>query len=235
MNENTKPREMIGDIPVYCAHDDIIDVGKAIPNPKNPNHHPQSQVSLLAKIIKSQGWRQPITISNRSGLIVKGHGRLLAAIELGADKVPVEYQEYETEADEIADLTADNRLAELAEMETDSLTEILQELKEEGFDIELAGYTSEDLEKLLEDFTTMDPPEDQEEEEKLVDGIAQPGNVYWLKGSRIICGLGTEPEDIENLKYIDAMVELWEELSGEKAVLVAPQEPENEAVGGDHE
>lgn len=233
---NAEPRGMINDIPVFCAHDDIIDVGKAIPNPKNPNHHPQSQINLLAKIIKAQGWRQPITISNRSGLIVKGHGRLLAAIELGADKVPIEYQNYETEAEEIADLTADNRLAELAEMETDSLTEILQELENEGFDIELAGYTEEDLEKLLEDFTTMDSEEPEEEEEELVDGKARPGNVYWLKGHRLICGLGTDPEDIETLKYIDAMVKLWEDLSGEKAVLVdPPQEPENEAVGGDYE
>ena len=232
MNGN-RAREMIGDIPVYCRYDEIIDVGKAIPNPKNPNHHPQSQINLLAKIIKSQGWRQPITISNRSGLIVKGHGRLLAAIELGADQVPIEYQNYETEADEIADLTADNRLAELAEMDTDSLAEILKDLEELNFDIELAGYTPEDLEDLLNGLTTMDTPESQEED--LVDGIAKPGNVYWLKGSRIICGLGADPEDLENLKYIDAMVKLWEDLSGEKAVLVTPQEPQNEAVGGDYE
>lgn len=233
--ENTKHRVMIGEIPVHCAFDEIIDVGKAIPNPKNPNHHPQSQINLLAKIIKSQGWRQPITISNRSGLIVKGHGRLLAAIELGVDQIPVEYQSYETEADEIADLTADNRLAELAEMETDSLTELLTELNNEGYDIELAGYTAEDLDQLLENFTTEDPEAPEGEEETMVEGIAQPGNVFWLKGSRIICGLGTEPEDLQNLKYIDAMVELWEELTGEKAVLVAPQEPLNEAVGGDNE
>ena len=174
MNGN-RAREMIGDIPVYCRYDEIIDVGKAIPNPKNPNHHPQSQINLLAKIIKSQGWRQPITISNRSGLIVKGHGRLLAAIELGADQVPIEYQNYETEADEIADLTADNRLAELAEMDTDSLAEILKDLEELNFDIELAGYTPEDLEDLLNGLTTMDPPDSQEEQ--LVDGIAKPGNV----------------------------------------------------------
>ena len=233
--ENTKHREMIGEIPVYCAFDEIIDTVKAVPNPKNPNFHPQSQINLLAKIIKSQGWRQPITISNRSGLIVKGHGRLLAAIELGVDQIPVEYQNYETEADEIADLTADNRLAELAEMETDSLTELLTELNNEGYDIELAGYTAEDLDQLLENFTTEDPEAPEGEEETMVEGIAQPGNVFWLKGSRIICGLGTEPEDLENLKYIDAMVELWEELTGEKAVLVAPQEPLNEAVGGDNE
>ena len=63
---NAEPRTMIGEIPVYCGYDDIIDIGKAIPNPKNPNHHPQSQIELLAKIIKAQGWRQSITISNRS-------------------------------------------------------------------------------------------------------------------------------------------------------------------------
>ena len=223
-SEDTKatPRAMIGEIPVYCAYDEIIDIGEAVPNPKNPNYHPHSQVNLLAKIIKSQGWRNPITISKRSGLIVKGHGRLLAALELGSDQVPVEYQEYRTEAEEIADLTADNRLSELSEMDDDALTEILQDLNDEDFPIELAGYTADEFDELLGGMTTMDDDIDdpEEEEEKLVDGKAQPGYVFWLGGHRLICGNGSDPKDIESLKYVDAMVNLWEDLSGEKAVLL---------------
>lgn len=54
----------------------------------------------------------------------KGHGRRLAAIDARLAWVPVEYQEYATEAEEYADLLADNRIAELAEMDNDKLSEI---------------------------------------------------------------------------------------------------------------
>lgn len=201
---NAEPRTMIGEIPVYCGYDEIIDVGKAIPNPKNPNHHPHSQIELLAKIIKAQGWRQPITISNRSGFIVKGHGRLLAAIHLKADEVPVEYQNYETEAEEIADLTADNRLSELSEMDNDTLVELLQDLQDEDFDLELAGYTAEDMDELLKDLTTMDDEqEDTFEDEFAVEVNDEPkakrGDIYQLGNHRLMCGSSTDPEDIAKL------------------------------------
>jgi DNA modification methylase len=195
---------MIGEIPVYCAYDEILDIGKAVPNPKNPNQHPYSQISLLAKIIKAQGWRQPITISNRSGLIVKGHGRLQAAIQLNADRVPVEYQNYETEADEIADLMADNRLSELSEMDNDTITELLQDLNDEYYDIELAGYTEDDFEKLLSEFTTMDD-EPEETQEDDYDGelpnipTARRGDIYQLGSHRLMCGDSTDAKDVERL------------------------------------
>jgi ParB-like chromosome segregation protein Spo0J len=82
MNETKEltPKAMAGNIPVYCAHEEIVPVGGVVPNPKNPNQHPEKQVQLLAQIIKAQGWRQPVTISRRSGFIVRGHGRYKAAL-----------------------------------------------------------------------------------------------------------------------------------------------------------
>ena len=104
---------------VYCAHSQMVEIEKVVPNPRNPNKHSEKQIALLSKIIAAQGWRAPITVSTRSGFIVRGHGRLLAARKLGLAEVPVDYQAYETEAAEWADLIADNRLSELSE--TDEL------------------------------------------------------------------------------------------------------------------
>ncbi|MCC5468606.1 ParB/Srx family N-terminal domain-containing protein, partial [Pelosinus sp. Bkl1] len=98
-------------MPVHCAYNDLADITTLIPNPRNPNQHPQKQIELLAKIIKSQGWRAPITVSTRSGFVVRGHGRLLAAQFLGVGQIPVDRQDYATEAEEWADLIADNRIA----------------------------------------------------------------------------------------------------------------------------
>ena len=76
---------------VHCAYDELVDIAKLVPNPRNPNRHPDKQIELLAKIIKSQGWRAPITVSTRSGFIVRGHGRLAAAQKLGLTEVPVDW------------------------------------------------------------------------------------------------------------------------------------------------
>ena len=91
-------------IPVYCAHDAIVPLGELRPNPKNPNMHPEEQLKRLGAIIRGAGWRNPITVSTRSGLIVRGHGRLAAAQLEGLTEAPVDYQNYTSDAEELADL-----------------------------------------------------------------------------------------------------------------------------------
>jgi ParB-like chromosome segregation protein Spo0J len=112
-------------VPVFCAHDKIVDIKKLIPNPRNPNTHPEDQIALLAQIIRQTGWRAPITVSTASGYVVKGRGRLLAAKSLGLKRVPVDYQNYASEAEEYADPLADNRIAELAEIDRQQLADHL--------------------------------------------------------------------------------------------------------------
>ena len=75
-----KPKAIADGVPVYCAHDAVVDPATLVPNVKNPNQHPDNQIQLLGRIIRQTGWRQPITVSTRSGFIVKGHGRLSAAL-----------------------------------------------------------------------------------------------------------------------------------------------------------
>lgn len=84
-----EPKAYADGVPVFCAHDKIVDVATLVPNPKNPNQHPDAQIQLLGRIIRQTGWRQPITVSKRSGFIVKGHGRLSAALLEGMKQAPV--------------------------------------------------------------------------------------------------------------------------------------------------
>lgn len=132
------------EIPVFCACTEMVAIGDLKPNPRNPNRHPKKQVEILAKVIRGNGWRAPITVSNRSGFIVKGHGRLLAARLLKVKTVPVDRQDYESDEQELADLVADNRIPELSEMDDIELKKILEDLKEE-IDIEITGYTEKEL------------------------------------------------------------------------------------------
>lgn len=110
-----KPRSTVDGIPVWCQHDKLVNTDSVQPNPKNPNKHPERQIHLLGKTIKKFGWRNPITVSKRSGMIVAGHGRLMAAQHLGLSQVPVDYQDFADEKEELAVLVADNRLAEIGD------------------------------------------------------------------------------------------------------------------------
>jgi len=134
---------------VHCSYKKIVDIEYVRPHPKNPNHHPQQQIDLLATVIAKSGWRAPITCSNLSGVIIRGHGRLEAAKKIGLESVPVDWQDYDSEADEMADMLADNRIAELAELSLPEVTDILGELDTGAFDLEMTGYAIEEIERLM--------------------------------------------------------------------------------------
>jgi len=143
------PRKATAEIDIHCSHDELVPPGELKPHPKNPNKHPDKQVKLLAKIIESQGWRAPITVSRRSGFIVRGHCRHLAAIKIKAPVAPIDWQDYPSDEAEMADLVADNRLSELADMDKIALKDILTELDPEMFDIDLTGFDHEGLEEFM--------------------------------------------------------------------------------------
>lgn len=140
-----------------CSYSEVRDPATLIPHPRNPNRHGPKQIEMLARIIAHQGWRNPIVVSARSGFIVAGHGRLAAALHMGATSVPVDVQEFATEADEWAHLVADNRIAELSDMDMAGLGDILQDLGGvENFNLELSGFDSAELDRLLADDSAAD-------------------------------------------------------------------------------
>jgi hypothetical protein len=145
----TKAVEAQPAVAVHCAFDDMVPIADLKPNPRNPNKHPEKQIALLAKIIQTQGWRAPITVSNRSGLIVRGHGRLEAAKLAGLTECPVDRQDYESEAAEHSDMLADNQLAELAETDFASLADLLLELDTANASLDLTGFDQSEIESIM--------------------------------------------------------------------------------------
>lgn len=124
---------------IKCAYTELVDIEKLVPNPKNNNKHPEAQIKRLAKIIEFQGQRAPVVVSNRSGFIVKGHGRLEAIKLLGWEKCAVDYQDYENEAQEYADMIADNQIATWAEFDDEML---LKELENLDIDTDMLGMVT---------------------------------------------------------------------------------------------
>lgn len=137
---------------VNCSHTKLVDIKDLKPNPRNPNVHPMEQIALLAKILKAQGWRSPIVVSNRSGFIVKGHGRLQAAISAGFKKAPVDFQDYESDEAEISDIIADNRLSELSDFDGAILKDLIEELDTGSIDLDLTGFDQLNLDMLMSQY-----------------------------------------------------------------------------------
>lgn len=220
---STEPRAMVDETPVYCTFDELLDIERIVGNPRNPNQHSDGQIELLAKIIQGTGWRANITISRRSGYVVKGHGRLAAAKKAGMSKVPVEYQDYESEAAEYADMVADNRIAELAENNVTMLADLLQEIDTGEFDMDLTGYTEEDLESIIEALAGTDDAEPNDQDNERVQQLppmTKPGDLWILGEHRLICGDSTDEAIVKRL------------MNGELAAMVHTDPPYGVSYNG---
>lgn len=201
---DAEPKAWADSVPVFCAHDAIVDVAKLVPNPKNPNQHPDNQIQLLGRIIRQTGWRAPITVSKRSGFIVKGHGRLAAALLEGMKEAPVDYQTYTNDAEEYADLVADNRIAELAETDQKLLADIFADIDTGEIPMELTGYTEDEVENFVTALAEalhndLNEPDEVPELPEPEETVTQKGDLWILGRHRVVCGDATSEKDRELL------------------------------------
>jgi DNA modification methylase len=184
-------------IVTHCESAKLEDISKLVPHPRNPNKHSESQIKALAKIIDYQGWRSPIVVSNLSGFIIAGHGRYQAAQLLGLKKVPVNRQDFGSEADEWAHMIADNRIAELAELDSIELGGLMRDLDMINFDLSLTGF--DEIGNLLELPGTEGLTDEDDVPEVPEVPIAELGDVWVLGNHRLMCGDSTSREAVEKL------------------------------------
>lgn len=194
-----EPKAHAAGVPVFCAHDAIVPTKDLQPNPKNPNQHPPEQIKALGAIIRATGWRGPITVSTRSGLIVKGHGRLMAAELEDLTEVPVDYQNYASEAEELADLTADNRIAELATTDNRMLAEVFADIDTGEIPFLLSGYTEEEYGNIVTALSEAIHRQELDEPDAVIEPPAAPvtqrGDLWILGKHRVVCGDCTNAND----------------------------------------
>lgn len=173
---------------------EIVELHKLVPNPKNPNKHPQDQIERLAKLIDYQGFRNPIIVSNRSGFIVVGHGRLEAAKKLGIEQVPVIYQDFDDEAQEYAYVVSDNTIAEWADTDLSMVNTEMLDLGPD-FDVDLLGIKDFEIEPIEK----YDEEKEDDVPEVPSDPVTKRGDVWILGDHRIMCGDSTSEADYERL------------------------------------
>jgi DNA modification methylase len=190
---------------VHCAHDKLVPLSELKSHPKNRNKHPKDQIERLASILKYQGWRYPVKVSKRSGYVTSGHGRILAAKHNGWSDAPVNYQDYESEEQEYADVQADNAIAAWAELD---LAEINVDLANLGrdFDIDLLG---------IKDFV-VEPADngglcgDDEVSEPPKKAKSKRGELWLLGEHRLLIDDCTVKENVKRLMHRDGSAHTYD-------------------------
>lgn len=119
-----------------------------IPYARNSRTHSPEQVGQIAASIREFGWTNPILI-DETGSIIAGHGRVLAAQKLGADEVPTITLAGLTDAQKRAYVIADNKLALNAGWDEAMLKLEIEDLKAEGFDLDLTGFDPNEIDRYL--------------------------------------------------------------------------------------
>ena len=164
-----------------------------IPYVNNARTHSDAQVAQIAASMKEWGWTNPILV-DETGLIIAGHGRVMAARKLGLTEAPVMVAKGWTEAQKKAYVLADNQLAANAGWNAELLSTELKGLDASGFDLTLLGFG--DLGALLADKTEgLTDPDDVPEPP--ADPVTMLGDVWLLGRHRLVCGDSTTVESVD--------------------------------------
>lgn len=115
-----------------------VDPKSLKPDSRNPNIHSPEQIDRLVLLIQNYGWRHPLIVSNQTGLIVVGHGRLEAALKMGSTVVPVEYQDFKDEDEAYGFMVADNGIASWAHLDLGAISLNLADM-DPTFNLNLFG------------------------------------------------------------------------------------------------
>ena len=136
------------------------------------------------------------------GELIAGHGRVLAASQLGLTEAPVIVLGHLSEAQRRAYRIADNKLTELGTWDEALLSAELQDLLSEDFDLSLIGFGDAELEQLLADPAEQDVgARDGEDEvpDAPEDPVSRQGDLWLLGRHRLLCGDATVATDVERV------------------------------------
>jgi site-specific DNA-methyltransferase (adenine-specific) len=174
------------------------DINKLVPYARNSRTHSDEQVAQIAASIKEWGFTTAVLVDEQGGIIA-GHGRTLAAQRLKMTEVPVMVAAGWSDAKKRAYIIADNKLALNAGWDNEMLALELGELKDLDFDLDLTGFTADEIAALMPvDVTEGLVDEDQIPEVPDV-SITVQGDVWVLGKHRLMCGDSTSIDAVEKL------------------------------------
>lgn len=177
-----------------------IKVDDLIPYANNSRLHSDEQVLQIASSIKEFGFLNPIIIDGDNGIIA-GHGRVMAAKKLGIDELPCVDASHLTPAQKKAYVIADNKIALNSEWDVDALRVEFEALREMDFDIELTGFSLDEISEL--EIEEIAPEYEEDADGEVIEPPEEPktkeGDVWILGKHRLMCGDSTSIDAVERL------------------------------------
>ncbi len=165
---------------------------RLVPYVRNARTHSEEQVAQIAASMREWGWTNPVLV-DEGGMIIAGHGRVLAARKLGIGEVPVMIARGWSEAQKRAYVLADNQLALNAAWDGKLLAVEISDLRAAEFDINLIGFSAQELRDLSRGGKT---PPDQVPDPP-VNPVSQLGDLWVCGEHRVLCGSATVLSDVE--------------------------------------
>lgn len=189
------------------------------PADRNARTHTERQVHQIAASIQRFGFVNPILI-NADGQILAGHGRLAAARQLGYREVPTLRIDHLTAAEQRAYALADNRLAELAGWDRQTLALELQDLQTVDLDLTLTGFETAEIDVLLGELQVAPTDDDEPLAPKPGPALTMPGDLWQIGPHRLLCADATQAASYAHL------------LGDQRAQLVFTDPPYNVPIAG---
>jgi len=182
-------------------------IDRLIPYANNARTHSAEQVAQIAASIKEWGWTTPVLV-DETGSIIAGHGRTLAARLLKMTEIPVMVADGWSDAKKRAYIIADNKLALNAGWDNEMLALELGEIGDLGFDLDLTGFTAEEIAALMPEEIApgLTDPDDAPEVQE--NATTVPGDVWIMGKHRLLCGDSTSVSDLEKLTD-GQLVDMW--------------------------
>jgi hypothetical protein len=182
-------------------------IEKLVPYAKNSRTHSEEQVAQIAASIKEWGFTTAVLV-DESGSIIAGHGRVMAARKLGMASLPVMVAAGWTDAQKRAYVIADNKLALNAGWDNELLALELGELDGLGFDVELTGFSDEEIKALMPVEVTegLTDPDDAPAVQE--NPVTVPGDVWVMGKHRLMCGDSTSTDHLAQLTQ-GTLVDMW--------------------------
>src|ERR1022692_1836835 len=163
---------------------------RLVPFARNPRTHSDAQIAQIAGSIAAFGFNAPILVDSNAGVIA-GNGRLLAARQLRLEQVPVVVLDHLTEIQKRAYILADNKLAELGGYDDELLASQLAELRDADIDLQLLGFSDDELRTLLADADHDDDEAGADAEEEIpalpVEPVTRAADIWCVGRHRLIC------------------------------------------------
>ncbi len=177
----------------------LVPVCDIQPDPDNPKDHSPEQIDLLCKSMTTV-WTNPL-ILDENNMVIAGHGRLMAAKQLGLDRVPCIILDGLTHAEKIQIQIFDNKSGELSLWNLDKLCIKIDQLRDLGADLEVTGFSDKEISDIFDDAAEGKPDEHDEQMDTVPTPPATPqckhGDI-WIIGRhklhcyhRLICGDST--------------------------------------------